>query len=66
MGQYDRFPIDVWMRRAMAELYDIDKTDDTAMQKIAEEEYGLMAAGNKTPDVAIRLNWLKVIKEDLI
>lgn len=40
MGQYDRFPIDVWMRRAMAELYDIDETDDTAMQKIAEEEYG--------------------------
>lgn len=49
-----RYSYEPWIVKLWLSQFDVD---------FAEE---LMAAGNKTPDVAIRLNWLKVIKEDLI
>jgi N-glycosylase/DNA lyase len=37
------FPIDVWMRRAMHKLYDIDESDIKAMQAYAAAHFGAFA-----------------------
>ena len=36
----DAFPIDVWMRRVMNRLYDIDENDMKAMKTYAQEHFG--------------------------
>lgn len=38
MGKYDRFPIDVWMKKVMEQLYGI--ADPKEMQRFAEETFG--------------------------
>ena len=43
-----------WIIRLWLERYDIDFVEE------------LLAAGNETPDVTIRMNWLKTMKPDLI
>lgn len=40
MGQHDRFPVDVWVRRVMHELYGINEKDTRAMTKYAREHFG--------------------------
>ena len=36
----DAFPIDVWVRRIMADMYGFEENDVKGMQKFAEEKYG--------------------------
>ena len=40
LGRMDAFPIDVWMRRVMNRLYDIDENDMKAMKTYAQEHFG--------------------------
>ncbi len=40
LGRTDAFPIDVWMRRVMNRLYDIDENDMKSMKKYAEDHFG--------------------------
>jgi len=40
LGRMDAFPIDVWMRRVMNQLYDIDEKDVRAMKAYAQEHFG--------------------------
>ena len=40
LGRMDAFPIDVWMRRVMNQLYDIDEKDVKAMKAYAKEHFG--------------------------
>ena len=38
MGKYDRFPVDVWMKKVMEQFYGI--TDPKEMQLFAEKNFG--------------------------
>lgn len=40
LGRMDAFPIDVWMRRVMNQLYGIDEKDIKTMKKYALEHFG--------------------------
>lgn len=40
LGRMDAFPIDVWMRRVMNRLYDIDEKDVKAMKDYAKKHFG--------------------------
>lgn len=40
LGRMDAFPIDVWMRRVMNRLYDIDEKDIKAMKDYAKKHFG--------------------------
>ena len=40
LGRMDAFPIDVWMRRVMNQLYDIDENDLKTMKAYAKEHFG--------------------------
>ena len=40
LGLTDSFPIDVWMKRVMNELYGIDENDAKAMQQYAADHFG--------------------------
>lgn len=40
LGRMDAFPIDVWMRRVMNQLYDIDEKDVKTMKAYASEHFG--------------------------
>lgn len=40
LGRMDAFPIDVWMRRVMNKLYNIDESDVKAMNLYAAEHFG--------------------------
>lgn len=40
LGRMDAFPIDVWMRRVMNRLYDIDEKDVKAMKGYAKKHFG--------------------------
>ena len=40
LGRMDAFPIDVWMRRVMNQLYDIDEKDLKTMKAYAKEHFG--------------------------
>lgn len=40
LARYDRFPIDVWMRRVMSDLYGFDENDMAAMEDFARKTYG--------------------------
>ncbi len=40
LGRMDAFPIDVWMRRVMSQLYGIDEKDVKAMKNYAQEHFG--------------------------
>ena len=40
LGRMDAFPIDVWMRRVMNQLYDINEKDVKTMKAYAAEHFG--------------------------
>ena len=40
LGRMDAFPIDVWMRRVMNQLYEIDEKDVKSMKEYAKEHFG--------------------------
>lgn len=40
LGRMDAFPIDVWMRRVMNQLYGIDEKDVKSMKEYAKEHFG--------------------------
>ena len=40
LSKYDRFPIDVWMKRVMSDLYGFRENDVAAMADFAEKTYG--------------------------
>ena len=40
LARYDRFPIDVWMRRVMSDLYGFDENDMASMEDFARKTYG--------------------------
>ena len=40
MMKIDRFPIDVWVKRVMHQLYGIDEEDTKAMQEYADHHFG--------------------------
>lgn len=40
LGRMDAFPIDVWMRRVMNQLYEIDEKDIKSMKSYAQEHFG--------------------------
>ena len=40
LSKYDRFPIDVWMKRVMSDLYGFRENDVAAMAGFAEKTYG--------------------------
>ncbi len=40
LGQLDAFPIDVWVRRVMHEVYGFDERDAAGMQAFARENFG--------------------------
>lgn len=40
LGQRDSFPLDVWMKRIMNQLYGIPEDDTKAMETLAKENYG--------------------------
>ena len=40
LGRMDAFPIDVWMRRVMNQLYDIEEKDVKTMKAYATEHFG--------------------------
>ena len=40
LGRMDAFPIDVWMRRVMNRLYDIDEKDVKAMKDYSKKHFG--------------------------
>ena len=40
LSKYDRFPIDVWMKRVMADLYGFSENDLSSMSAFAEKTYG--------------------------
>lgn len=40
MSKFDSFPIDVWVRRVMHRLYDIDENDMKGMANYARENFG--------------------------
>ena len=40
LGQLDAFPIDVWVRRVMHQVYGFDERDATGMQAFARENFG--------------------------
>lgn len=40
MGKYDSFPIDVWVRRVMHKLYDIEENDTKSMTDYASKHFG--------------------------
>ncbi len=40
LGHYDAFPIDVWVRRVMNQLYGIDEKDTKTMAAYAKEHFG--------------------------
>ena len=40
MGKYESFPIDVWVKRVMSQLYLIDEGDTKAMLAYATEKFG--------------------------
>lgn len=40
LGRMDAFPIDVWMRRVMNQLYDIDEKDVKTMKNYASNHFG--------------------------
>lgn len=40
MGKYESFPIDVWVKRVMNQLYLIDEDDSKAMQGFAQKRFG--------------------------
>ena len=40
MGCTDAFPIDVWVKKIMADMYDFDESDIKGMQAFAEERFG--------------------------
>ena len=42
LGRMDAFPIDVWMRRVMNQLYGIDENNTKEMQNYAREHFGEM------------------------
>ncbi len=43
MGFYDRFPTDVWIRRAMARLYGLDENNTKEIIAYAKSEFGELA-----------------------
>ena len=49
-----KYSYEPWIIRLWLETYDVDFVES------------LLAAGNETPSVCIRLNWLKIMKPDLI
>ncbi len=49
-----KYSYEPWIISLWMEAYDVDFVEK------------LLEAGNQTPDLTIRLNWLKVMKEDLI
>ncbi len=49
-----KYSYDPWIIRLWLETYDVDFVED------------LLKAGNETPSVCIRLNWLKIMKPDII
>lgn len=49
-----KYSYEPWIIELWKEIYDVDFLEE------------LLEAGNETPDVCIRLNWLKVMKPDLI
>ena len=40
MEKYESFPIDVWVRRVMNRLYNIDENDVKSMSAFAGEKFG--------------------------
>ncbi len=40
LSKYDRFPIDVWMKKVMSDLYGFDEKDVKGMASFAEKTYG--------------------------
>ena len=40
LSKYDRFPIDVWMKRVMADFYGFSESDLASMSAFAEKTYG--------------------------
>lgn len=40
LGKFDSFPVDVWVRKVMHELYDIDEKDVRGMTAYASENFG--------------------------
>jgi N-glycosylase/DNA lyase len=40
MGFYDQFPLDVWMKRVMADLYGFNEKDSAGMARFAAENFG--------------------------
>ena len=43
MRQFDTFPVDVWVRRVMQELYVDKKTNDKEIRKFAEDKFGKLS-----------------------
>ena len=43
MGHYERFPADVWIRRAMALFYGLDENDGKGIAAFARSEFGEIA-----------------------
>ncbi len=43
MKQFDTFPVDVWVRRVMQELYVDKKTKDADIRKFAENKFGKLS-----------------------
>lgn len=42
LGKMDSFPIDVWVKRVMAKMYDMDEGDVQGMQSFAEAKFGAL------------------------
>lgn len=42
MGQYEAFPIDVWMARVMHELYGVEEKNRRAMETYASQHFGCL------------------------
>ena len=40
LGKFDSFPVDVWVRKVMHELYGIDEKDVRGMTAYASENFG--------------------------
>ena len=43
MKQFSTFPVDVWVRRVMQELYVSKMTSDKEIRKFAEDKFGHMS-----------------------